>query len=104
MLCPVWGPLNGPGILSVTRGVALFPFPVVRTTRSIRPPALTIPENIAAYPIPIMYQGPEPAAPPASSAARRRGGAAARRERLARRLLRATPAPAPSTAGPPDRR
>src|SRR2546427_6778880 len=59
---------------------------------------------IAAYPIPIMYQSPEPFAQPASSAAGPRGGAVALRERPERRPRRATLAPAPNRAGPPDRR
>src|SRR5436309_11651373 len=103
MLSPFFTPLHGARIVSVSPGVVRFPFSVVRTTRWIRPTALTIPVNIAACPIPIMYQSPERAAPPASSAAPPRGGAAAPRERPERRLHRATPVPAPSRAGPPDR-
>src|SRR5436190_6533294 len=84
--------------------VSRFPFPVSRVVLATRPTALTIPVNIAACPIPIMYQSPEPSAPPASSAAQPRGAAAAPREMPERRLLRATPPPAPSRVGPPDRR
>src|SRR6266550_2035619 len=84
--------------------VSRFPFPVSRVVLATRPTALTIPVNIAACPIPIMYQSPEASAPLASSAAPPPGGAAARRERPEPRLLRATPAPAPSRADPPDRR
>src|SRR5437773_10094848 len=83
--------------------VSRFPFPVSRVVLATRPTALTIPVNIAACPIPIMYQSPEPFAPPASNAAQPRGGAAEPRERPEQRLLRATPAPAPNRAAPPDR-
>src|SRR5256886_1799396 len=103
MLSPFFNPLNGARIVRV-RPVSRFPVPVSRDALATVPTALTIPVNIAACPIPIMYPDPWRAAPPVSSAARPRGGAAARRERPERRLLRATPAPAPSTAGPPDRR
>src|SRR5207245_10926658 len=84
--------------------VSRLPFPASRVAFAIRPTALTIPVNIAAYPIPIMYQSPEPFAQPASTAARPRGGALALREGPERRPVRATPAPAANRAGLPDRR
>src|SRR5882762_9506242 len=102
-LSPFLRPLYGARKVSVSP-VSRVPFPAARVAFATRPTALTIPVNIAAYPIPIMYQSPEPFAPPASSAARPRAGAAAPRERPERRPLRATPAPAPNRAGPPDRR
>src|SRR5439155_17153718 len=103
MLSPLLIPLYGARIVRVSP-VSRFPFPASRVALATVPTALTIPVNIAACPIPIMYQSPEPAAPPVSSAARLRGAAAAPRERPERRLHRATPAPAPNRAGPPDRR
>src|SRR5439155_1500830 len=103
MLSPRLRPRYGARIVRVSP-VSRFPFPDSRVALATVPVALTIPVNIAACPIPIMYQSPAPSAPPASSAAQPRGGAAAPRERPGPRLLRATPAPAPNRAGPPDRR
>src|SRR5439155_472626 len=73
------------------------PFPPLRETCSTRPMALTIPVNIVACPIPIMYPGPLRAAPPASSVAPRGAvehdahGRWPRRERAAHRELRVVP-------------
>src|SRR5438093_9851220 len=103
MLSPLLIPLYGARIVRVSP-VSRFPFPASRVALVTRPTALTIPVNIAACPIPIMYQSPEPFAPPASSAAPRRVAAAEPRERPEQRLLRATPAPAPNTTGLRDRR
>src|SRR5712664_84274 len=85
MLSPCFTPLYGAWIVSASP-VFRFPFSVCRVALVTRPTALTIPVNIAACPIPIMYQSPEPAAPPASSAAPPQGGSGVRRETPERRL------------------
>src|SRR2546427_3259857 len=78
-------------------------FRVSRVALATVPTAVTIPVNIAACPIPVMYRGRGSGAPPRSSAAPARAARRACPERPERRRRRATPAPGPSTAGPPAR-
>src|SRR3989442_15172700 len=92
MLSPFRNPLYGARIVSVSP-VSRFPFPVSRVALATVPTAATIPVNIAACPIPVMYRGRGTGAPPRSSAAPPRAARRACPGRPERRRRRATRAP-----------